>query len=227
MTTEGDSGHTRPYHIYYANEAPLAIDSASFRKLEPSLIRKIMYCSDWNELSEMFKLKPASMCVNAKHFKDQSCIEIISMLETLARLVGCDKNMSITLGINTDTPYKLVKEAQKCRITGIVPASSDFGVEETMKGLDAQWSEKSYWPKAILDKLPGAKKPKVVNPKKEIALTGRQQQIFDILTKNGSSNKHIAKLLGISESTVKLHITHIFKKYGVRNRTQLAVFSKV
>jgi DNA-binding NarL/FixJ family response regulator len=41
----------------------------------------------------------------------------------------------------------------------------------------------------------------------------------------GLSNKNIARTLTISESTVKLHMGHIFKKYGVKSRTQLAVFA--
>lgn len=36
---------------------------------------------------------------------------------------------------------------------------------------------------------------------------------------NGSSNQVIAKKMGISSSTVKNHISSIFKKFGVNNRT--------
>lgn len=62
--------------------------------------------------------------------------------------------------------------------------------------------------------------------KDEIALTPREQQILTLIQDRGASNKIIAKMLGISESTVKLHIGKVFKKYGVKNRTQLALFSK-
>jgi two-component system nitrate/nitrite response regulator NarL len=47
-----------------------------------------------------------------------------------------------------------------------------------------------------------------------------------MVTNRGASNKMIAKTLNISESTVKLHIGTILKKFGVRNRTQLAIFGK-
>jgi hypothetical protein len=60
----------------------------------------------------------------------------------------------------------------------------------------------------------------------EISLTPRQRQVFDLLSSRGASNKTIAKMLNISESTVKLHLGVIFKKYGVRNRTQLAIFAR-
>lgn len=58
-----------------------------------------------------------------------------------------------------------------------------------------------------------------------IVLTPRQRQIYTLIIEKGASNKAIGRMLGISESTVKLHMTSILKKYGVRNRTQLAVFS--
>jgi DNA-binding NarL/FixJ family response regulator len=67
---------------------------------------------------------------------------------------------------------------------------------------------------------------KVVVSKNTIKLTSRQNQILDMVTNRGASNKMIAKTLNISESTVKLHIGTILKKFGVRNRTQLAIFGK-
>jgi DNA-binding NarL/FixJ family response regulator len=39
----------------------------------------------------------------------------------------------------------------------------------------------------------------------------------------GVSNKEIARALGIELVTVKLHVGRIFRKLGVRNRTQAAL----
>jgi DNA-binding NarL/FixJ family response regulator len=60
----------------------------------------------------------------------------------------------------------------------------------------------------------------------KITLTPRQRQILDIIVTRGVSNKNIARMLHISESTVKLHMSSILKKFGLRNRTQLALFAK-
>lgn len=49
-------------------------------------------------------------------------------------------------------------------------------------------------------------------------LTAREVEILDLLAR-GRRNKAIARELGLSEHTVKLHIHHIFGKLGVRNRT--------
>ena len=45
------------------------------------------------------------------------------------------------------------------------------------------------------------------------------------LKKSGCSYKEIAEKLNISERTVKNHVSNIFKKIGVTDRTQAAVFA--
>jgi two-component system nitrate/nitrite response regulator NarL len=56
----------------------------------------------------------------------------------------------------------------------------------------------------------------------EQALTARQVEILKFLSE-GAPNKSIAKVLGLSEKTVKAHVTAIFKTLNVENRTQAAV----
>jgi two-component system nitrate/nitrite response regulator NarL len=55
-------------------------------------------------------------------------------------------------------------------------------------------------------------------------LTFRQHQIVTML-KTGSSNREIARVLGVSEGTIKVHLHRIFQRIGVANRTQLAAHS--
>ena len=50
-------------------------------------------------------------------------------------------------------------------------------------------------------------------------LTPRQKQVCTEMCK-GKSNKEIARILGMAESTVKLHLTEIFKTIGVKTRSQ-------
>lgn len=56
-----------------------------------------------------------------------------------------------------------------------------------------------------------------------INLTYRQHQIANLIWRRGLTNSQIAKQLGLSDSTVKMHIGIILKKYGVQHRTQLIV----
>ncbi|GIL04363.1 MAG: hypothetical protein AMXMBFR72_30600 [Betaproteobacteria bacterium] len=55
-------------------------------------------------------------------------------------------------------------------------------------------------------------------------LTGRERQILGYVAA-GMSNKAIAKTLGISHDTVKLHVRHILAKLGQSSRVEAAVFA--
>ena len=53
-------------------------------------------------------------------------------------------------------------------------------------------------------------------------LSPRQREIFDLVVV-GQSNKQIGRTLGLSEGTVKIHITKLFEKLGVRHRSAVAL----
>ncbi len=55
-------------------------------------------------------------------------------------------------------------------------------------------------------------------------LTGRERQILGYVAA-GMSNKAIARTLGISHDTVKLHVRHILAKLGLVSRVEAAVFA--
>lgn len=53
-------------------------------------------------------------------------------------------------------------------------------------------------------------------------LTRREREIAELIG-NGQSNKQIARQLMITESTVKAHLTEIFRKLGIADRLKLAL----
>jgi DNA-binding NarL/FixJ family response regulator len=55
-------------------------------------------------------------------------------------------------------------------------------------------------------------------------LTDREVEVLKLLSR-GMLNKEIANVLYISEKTVKNHISSIFRKLGVQDRTQAAVYA--
>jgi len=59
---------------------------------------------------------------------------------------------------------------------------------------------------------------------REIKLTRREKDILELLV-HGNSNKEIAEKLFISEKTAKNHLTSIFRKLAVKDRTQAAVYA--
>ena len=53
-------------------------------------------------------------------------------------------------------------------------------------------------------------------------LSPREHEVLQLVV-DGLSNKLIADRLGLTEATVKTHLTHIFEKLGVEDRTQAAL----
>ncbi|MEA2579990.1 MAG: hypothetical protein QOE83_882 [Actinomycetota bacterium] len=56
-------------------------------------------------------------------------------------------------------------------------------------------------------------------------LSDRERQVL-VLAASGLANKQIARKLGISEKTVKGHLTRVFQSIGVADRTQAALWAE-
>lgn len=213
----------RPIHLYFSRKPVTLMLGPDIMEKLNKLPKRMIPCSSWSMLPEFLKEKPVAICFSHSELKYSSAVEIVNMVHTLSKLVGVTHDIPISVSVDLSVDINTIKLLQKSNIAGIIPETQDFTWEESAKALTALWAKIPYWPKHIIDQLPGARQPK--SQSGVIKLTPRQQQIHALIQSRGASNKAIARVLGISESTVKLHITEIFKKYGVRNRTQLAVFS--
>ncbi|HLL54548.1 MAG TPA: response regulator transcription factor [Myxococcaceae bacterium] len=56
-------------------------------------------------------------------------------------------------------------------------------------------------------------------------LTPREREIL-VQVSSGAGNMEIARALGLSERTVKAHVSSIYRKLGVENRTELALAAR-
>ena len=63
-----------------------------------------------------------------------------------------------------------------------------------------------------------------INNPNHIIIEGDNLEVLKLLAE-GLFNKEIAHKLCISEKTVKNHVSNIFKKIGVSDRTQAAVYA--
>lgn len=61
-------------------------------------------------------------------------------------------------------------------------------------------------------------------PSTDEALTERERQILQLIAA-GKSNKHIARQLGISDGTVKVHVKNLLRKLHLRSRLEAAVWA--
>ena len=56
-------------------------------------------------------------------------------------------------------------------------------------------------------------------------LSPREEEVLRLLA-TGLANKQIARRLGITERTVKAHLTSVFQQLGVTDRTQAALWAQ-
>ena len=214
-------------HIIYFN------DDHSKSQHCTSEISQLIKCtyslpSTWRELSgelekhDKFLIFHADMMRRSVH---STSIEFIDAIQTMVKFMPRATDLKLGVIVGKNTPLRIVKEVQKTPVQGLLLDINDYPIDQVATAINALTNKIPYWPKEVLKELPGATKP--VKSKNNFVLTHRQRQVLTLIKERGASNKAIAKTLGISESTVKLHVTEIFKKYGVRNRTQLAVFSTV
>jgi DNA-binding NarL/FixJ family response regulator len=58
----------------------------------------------------------------------------------------------------------------------------------------------------------------------QVRLTARERDVLAAIAR-GRANREIARLLGLSEKTVKTHVSSILTKLGVQDRTQAALYA--
>lgn len=95
---------------------------------------------------------------------------------------------------------------------------------ELKKAINMVLNNESYIQPALIPILNNRLVTRDLDQDKIELLTARELEVL-IQVANGMFNKEIATSLNISERTVKNHISNIFKKIDVSDRTQAAVFA--
>ncbi|MEO1620971.1 MAG: response regulator transcription factor, partial [Cyanobacteria bacterium J06632_3] len=54
-------------------------------------------------------------------------------------------------------------------------------------------------------------------------ITPREREVLQMIGE-GANNREISNCLNISEKTVKNHVSNLFRRLGLRDRTQLAIW---
>lgn len=100
----------------------------------------------------------------------------------------------------------------------------DSGSSELKKAINSIMSGENYIQPNLIPALNKRLVARDSDKDKIDLLTSREMEVL-IQVANGMFNKEIANALGISERTVKNHVSNIFKKIDVNDRTQAAVFA--
>ena len=126
----------------------------------------------------------------------------------------------LILTVHNEVEYLL--KAVDIGIDGYLLKDSSY--DELKEAIDVVISGNTYIQPSLLPALNESMEDYALDKEKIECLTKRELDVLRLISE-GCSNKKISDGLSISERTVKNHISHIFRKIGVEDRTQAAVFA--
>lgn len=146
--------------------------------------------------------------------------DILNCVHTLRRHAAPDSSCAIYVAVNDHTPLELIRAWMNTpHVKGITCAfDASYAYAEFERSLHVVISQQPHVCAPVAVKLDAAKSPH----KSHQGVTARQKQIWELIVKQGASNKQIAHRLNISEAAVKQHVGIMLKKFTLRNRTQLS-----
>jgi two-component system nitrate/nitrite response regulator NarL len=157
----------------------------------------------------------------------------------LPDLILLDLNMKGLSGIETLSALKRANLTSKVVIFSVSDNETD--ILQALKFNADGYLLKDSEPEALIEKINHAimgefviSEPltqilaKSLRPKSKInvidSLTQREVENLKLIA-NGNSNKEIARRLGITEATVKVHNKNLFKKLGLKSRVEAAMWA--
>lgn len=126
----------------------------------------------------------------------------------------------LILTVHNEVEYLL--KAVDIGIDGYLLKDSSY--DELKEAINVVISGNTYIQPSLLPALNESMEDYALDKEKIECLTKRELDVLRLISE-GCSNKKISDGLSISERTVKNHISHIFRKIGVEDRTQAAVFA--
>jgi DNA-binding NarL/FixJ family response regulator len=108
------------------------------------------------------------------------------------------------------------------RIRRVLEAGAAAYILKTLSEEDVRCAIRQAFERTIY--LFSSPRRRSAEPRPEQTLTERELEILALVA-SGRSNSEVARLLWVSEATVKLHLSHVYGKLGVSNRTAASAWA--
>lgn len=198
--------------VVVADDHPLMLDAVT-GLLSGSGFNIVARCQDGSQARDAILAHTPDLAVLDVHMPHRSGLQILAD----ARAEGwATRILLLTAGLDPEP----IVEAMRLKVDGLVLKGA--GAEVILRAAEsvltgAQWIDKEAMEQVmtlLADDGPG-----------HAALTPRESDVVRRVAQ-GRRNKEIARDLGISEGTVKMHLHNLYEKLGVSSRTELAIFAR-
>lgn len=171
-------------------------------------------CDGVDCLEKLFKVKPDILLLDI-NMPNMNGLEVLEKLKEKKIKVKV-----LVLTVHNEVEYLL--KAVDIGINGYLLKDSESA--ELKKAILSVVGGEDYIQPSLIPVLNAKMIDRNKDSEKIEKLTKREIEVLKLLAV-GMYNKEVAENLGISERTVKNHVSSIFKKLGVADRTQAAVFT--
>ncbi|UBO73086.1 response regulator [Aeromonas rivuli] len=137
--------------------------------------------------------------------------------EGLVHLRGQYPDLPIVV-VSASEEASVVQQVLRLGALGFIPKSSSM--KQLVTALNAVIAGDTWLPEGISLRPECEYESSLTS--KLASLTPQQYKVL-VMLRDGSLNKQIAWELNVSEATIKAHITAIFRKLDVKNRTQAVI----
>lgn len=189
-------------------DSRIARDIAVLRLLVPKCLVLVMVDDDWNGDIGV----AVSLAINGVVGLSMPPRDVIAAIE---------------IALSGGTYFPTVNILGKAARESAVPISDDFGGYERLEPAQhgVLTSDSPALPRIPMQEKAPANSRMGSTDSDRMNLSRRQTEVLKTL-QSGLSNKEIARSLGLSEATIKIHVRHLMRKFGAANRTQVAVLSR-
>ena len=210
---------SREIHVLFADNHPLTLSGLKSAVAAQSDIRVLTECMNRERLSDFVRSQiPHVLFVSSEFLRDE--------LEDLIQLVAENEHTRIILLTNRTDP-QFFEDALRCGVSGIFERQRPvefipLAIRRVMNG--GFWFEQALAERMLGDVL--LKNNQQPDPEqcKIAAMTQRDRQVLELICE-GKRNKDIAERLQVSETTVSRHVTAMYRKLEVEDRTSLVIYA--
>jgi len=203
--------------VLLADDHPIVLDGLKLLLDMDEGIEVVGTCMSGDELLERFEAAAPDVVIFDQRMPRMTGLEVLQALVDRGSTTA-----AVLLAANLSD--KEVLEALRLGIQGIVLKEH---ASDTIRSCVRQVHQGGrWWPPELMQRaLDTTLRGEVERRRLTEDLTPRELEIVQHVAA-GHSNKRIARLLSISEGTVKTHLHSCFKKLGAANRVQLTLYAQ-
>lgn len=206
---------------YESSARIIKLSGLRFRTVESAIIH-ILSVKEYRDLPKTINLNYKEYIFEPVPLEDIIRLFRTSIAITTKRLGRGYESIRINFRIAEPISSEFSQYLKNAGVDNLTPTPSYWGYDLWCKSVENIIVGFQEWPEYLIRGNSSLDICEIPSSTNNVELTPRQKEISKLIINRGYSNKEIAKHLKISESAVKVHVGHLLKKHGLKNRTQLS-----